>query len=200
LEVERSALRALDLRRAVAAALVLFALFLSCVYLQSSLTCEERERGVLLAQALSPATAGEILAAKAVFYTATGVGLAAVLGGICQPAVLRLPFFWLTLVAAAAASLGLGMTIACLARTQRAASMGALGYTLAVSMLIFVCSQNRIPVVTWALLEYHVPRVLQAALDGAVLPRHWFSLAAVGALAAAWIGTAVALFRRRGWQ
>jgi hypothetical protein len=36
--------------------------------LQSSLTCEERERGILLAQALSPASAREILAAKFLFY------------------------------------------------------------------------------------------------------------------------------------
>ena len=39
-------------------------LFFVCVYLLPSLTCEERERGVLLAQALSPAAPREILAAK----------------------------------------------------------------------------------------------------------------------------------------
>jgi enoyl-CoA hydratase/carnithine racemase len=43
------------------------------------LTCEERERGLLLAQALSPASPGEILAAKSLLYPAVAVGLAGVL-------------------------------------------------------------------------------------------------------------------------
>lgn len=199
-DVERSALRLLDIHRAVAVALVLFSLFFACVYLQSSLTCEERERGVLLAQALSPASPADILAAKALFYTTVGVGLAATLGGICHPGVLIVPFFWLALAAAAAGSLGLGMSIACLARTQREASMTALGYTLAIALLIFVCAQNRIPFLPGLLIEYHLPRMLQAALAGTVQLGHWLSLAATVGLAAGWIVLAFVLFRRRGWQ
>ena len=38
--------------------------------------CEERERGVLLAQALSPASPLEIFAAKLLFYPAAGIALA----------------------------------------------------------------------------------------------------------------------------
>ena len=72
----------LDLRAAIATALVLFSLCFSCIYLMPSLTCEERERGLLLAQALSPATAGEILAAKFLFYPAFGILLATLLAGI----------------------------------------------------------------------------------------------------------------------
>ncbi len=45
----------LDMHAAMATSLVMFALFFTCVYLMPSLTCEERERGLLLAQALSPA-------------------------------------------------------------------------------------------------------------------------------------------------
>src|SRR5262245_36258537 len=59
---ERTQLRGgLDPRSGIATSLVIFGLFFVCVYLLPSLGCEERERGVLLAQALSPAAPREIL-------------------------------------------------------------------------------------------------------------------------------------------
>ena len=97
---------ALDLRAAIATALVLFSLCFTCVYLMPSLTCEERERGLLLAQALSPATAAEILAAKFLFYPAFGILLATLLAGIHNPVVLGRPFFWMSL-----ATLSVGLMI-----------------------------------------------------------------------------------------
>jgi hypothetical protein len=200
LEVRRSALRTIDIRRAAATALVLFSLFFACVYVQSSLTCEERERGVLLAQAISPATAGDIVTAKAIVFAGFGVVLAAVLAGISQPAVLSAPFFWLATVAAAAGLLGVGLVIASLARTQRAASVAALGYTLAVALLILVTTLAGLRRLSWLMIEYHLPRMLQAALDGTVQPFHWLNLLATTGLAAAWLTAAIVLFRRRGWQ
>ena len=95
--------------------LVLFGLFFVCVYLLPSLTCEERERGVLLAQVLSPATTGEILAAKFLFYPAAGLALGAALAALYRPGVLLVPFFWLALAAAVAGSMGVGLVIASLA-------------------------------------------------------------------------------------
>jgi hypothetical protein len=201
IETERSALDGgLDPRSAVAAALVLFALFFVCVYLLPSLTCEERERGVLLAQALSPASAAEILTAKFLFYPAVGVGLAALLGGISSPPALARPFFWLALAAAVCGSLGVGLTISSLARTQRAASMGALCYMMAVALLLFICQQNGIPGLPYLALEYHCPRMIHAALAGQVSWHHWWSLAATTMLAIVWATVATSLFRRRGWQ
>src|SRR5262249_29153227 len=43
--------KVLDLRSAIATGMVVFALYFACVYLLPTLNCEERERGVLLAQA-----------------------------------------------------------------------------------------------------------------------------------------------------
>ena len=81
---ERSSLAGgMDPRSGLATSLVMFGLFFVCVYLLPSLTCEERERGVLLAQALSPASTREILAAKFLFYPAIGLTLAALLAGTC---------------------------------------------------------------------------------------------------------------------
>jgi hypothetical protein len=190
----------LDPRSGMATALVLFGLFFVCVYLLPSLTCEERERGVLLAQALSPASPREILAAKFLFYPILGLALAAVLAGTYRPMVLTRPFFWLALAAVVAGSMGIGLTIASLARTQRAASMGAMCYMLAVAVLLLICQQNHIAGLPYLTLEYHGPRMLHAALTGTVLPYHWVHLGAAAALAVVWTVAATILFRRRGWQ
>jgi hypothetical protein len=200
LEVRHSALRGVDVRRAVATALVLFSLFFACVYVQSSLTCEERERGVLLAQAISPATAGDIVAAKAIVYGGCGFVLAAVLAAICQPRVWAAPFFWLSVTVAAGGLVGVGFVIASLARTQRAASVAGLSYTLAVAILILVTRLTNLPVIPWLVIEFHLPPMLQAALDGSVQPMHWLHLIATGLMAFVWLMSGVLLFARRGWQ
>jgi hypothetical protein len=201
LEAERSELKGgLDPRSGMATALVLFGLFFVCVYLLPSLTCEERERGVLLAQALSPAAPREILAAKFLFYPVIALGLAAVLAGTYHPAVLARPFFWAALVVAVLGSMGIGLTIASVARTQRAASMGAMSYMMAVALILFICQQNNIPFLSYLALEYHCPRMLHAALTDAVLWYHWGNLVAAGVLAAVWAVVATVFFRRWGWQ
>jgi hypothetical protein len=191
---------ALDLRAAIATALVLFSLCFTCIYLMPSLTCEERERGLLLAQAISPATAAEILAAKFLFYPAFGILLATLLAGIHNPAVLARPFFWMTLGTLAMGTLGIGMTIACLAKTQRAASLAALCYMLAVALILLVCQQNNVTFLPRLALEYHAPHLLHATLTNRLQPEHWWNLAAAGGLGIAWALTAVVLFRKRGWQ
>src|SRR5262249_21228221 len=138
---------AVDARSSMATSLVLFGLFFVCVYLLPSLTCEERERGVLLAQALSPASPLEVLAARFLFYPLVGMALAALLAGIYSAAVLARPFFGLALAVAAFGSMGVGLVISTLAKSQRTASMGALCYMLAVALIMLICQQNSIPVI-----------------------------------------------------
>jgi hypothetical protein len=202
LVIERQGLggKVLDFRSAIATGMVVFALYFACVYLLPTLNCEERERGVLLAQALSPASPVEILAAKFLFYPVLGIGLAAILAGIYKPAVLSMLFFWLSLLVVAAGFLGIGMTVATLAKTQRAAFMGAMCYLLSVSLILFICSTNGIPVIPYLAVEYHGPRILHAALSGEVQAYHWLHLLAAAGLAGAWMTAAGWLFRRRGWQ
>jgi hypothetical protein len=189
-----------DPRSSMATALVLFGLFFVCVYLLPSLTCEERERGVLLAQALSPASPTEILAARFLFYPVLGMGLAALLAGIYEPAALARPFFWLALAVMTFGSMGIGLTISSLARNQRTASMTALCYMLVVASLLVICQQNEIPGLPWLALEHHGPRMLQAALAATVQGMHWWNLGAATLLAACWVVVATVLFRRYGWQ
>lgn len=202
IEVKRDGLgaKALDLRSTIATAMVVFALYFACVYLLPTLNCEERERGVLLAQALSPASPAEILTAKFLFYPILGMGLAATLAGIYKPDVLSSLFFWLALVAVSAGFLGIGMTVATLAKTQRAAFMGSMCYLLSVSLVLFICSQNGIPFVSWLAIEYHGPRVIHAAITQEVYRQHWGHLAGTALLAGGWLLAAGRLFRTRGWQ
>lgn len=201
-EITRQGLggQVLELRSAIATALVVFALYFSCVYLLPTLNCEERERGVLLAQALSPASPAEILMAKFLFYPMMGGALAAVIAGIYKPGVLSTLFFWMGLFTVAGGFLGIGMTIATLAKTQRAAFMGAMCYLLSVSLVLIIASTNGIPLISNFALEYHVPRVLHAALSGTVQSSHWLHLLAAMGLAAIWLCVAGWLFRKRGWQ
>jgi hypothetical protein len=202
LDVTRKGLggKVLDFRAAIATGMVVFALYFACVYLLPTLNCEERERGVLLAQALSPASPAEILGAKFLFYPACGTALAAVIAGIYKVSVLSSLFFWLSLLAVGGGFLGIGMTIATLARTQRAAFLGGMCYLLSVSMVLLICSTNGIPFVPYLAVEYHGPRILHAALSGDVYPYHWLHLLGAAGLAVGWLLAAGWLFRRRGWQ
>jgi hypothetical protein len=202
LQVHRKGLagKVLDFRAAIATGMVVFALYFACVYLLPTLNCEERERGVLLAQALTPASPAELLTAKFVFYPAFGLGLAATLSAIYKPEVLSSLFFWLSLVAVGGGFLGIGMTLAAWAKTQRAAFLGGMCYLLSVSMVLLICSTNGIPFLPYLAVEYHGPRVLHAALSGTVQRDHWGNLVGALGLAAGWLVAAGWVFRRQGWQ
>jgi hypothetical protein len=92
------------------------------------------------------------------------------------------------------------MTVATLAKTQRAAFLGAMCYLLSVSMVLLICSTNGIPFIPYLALEYHGPRILHAALSDGVQSSHWLHLIGAISLATAWLFSAAWLFRRRGWQ
>ncbi|MBA4186386.1 MAG: hypothetical protein C0467_00050 [Planctomycetaceae bacterium] len=191
----------LDIRSAIVTGFVVFALYFTCVYLLPTLNCEERERGILLAQALSPASPLEIVAAKALFYPTAGITLAATIAAVYNPAIVARPFFWLSIFAVAAGFLGIGMTISTLARTQRAAFLGGMCYLMAVSMLLMICTLNSIPFLPYLAVEYHGPRILHAAINGDEV--NWFlkgNLFGAAFLGVVWLTVAVRLFRRRGWQ
>ena len=89
-------------------------------------------------------------------------------------------------------------TIASLAKTQRAASLGALCYMLVVSLLMTVFQQFGLGAFSNLFLEYHGPKMLHAVLNN-----DRYSLAHLGAcavLATGWLAAATVVFRRFGWQ
>src|SRR5262249_19636293 len=97
-------------------------------------------------------------------------------------------------------SMGVGLTVSSVARTQRAASVGAMCYMLTVALLLFICQQYNVPGLPYLALEYHCPRLLHAALTDSVQWYHWGNLGAAALLACGWAVTATWLFRRQGWQ
>jgi hypothetical protein len=199
-EVKKRTIGSADLRSALAPVPIFFALFFACVYLLPSMTCEERERGVLLAQALSPASPLEILISKFLFYSVLGIGLGVLLAGIYRPSVLLQPFLWLALIAVSLGSVSVGLTIATLAKTQRLASVGAMCYLLMVALFLFTMQQINLPVVPWLFLEYHTPEMLHAVLADSLTTWHWVHLLFTALLAIGWATVATILFRQRGWQ
>src|SRR5262245_45162061 len=193
-----------DLRSVVALALVSFSLFFVCVYLLPQLTCEERERGTLLAQALSPASAWEVLAAKMILNFVLAVGLAGLLAAIGRPVAVGRPFFWLIVAVAAIGFQGVGLTVAALARTPRSASTAALCYTMAIGLALIASQHALFWWLRYFVQEYHALRMLYATMTGPTGWRpsiwHYGNLAAAVVLACAWTALAARLFRRRAWQ
>jgi hypothetical protein len=201
LDVERSPFRTVSgagAREALAMGLALLSLFFVGIFLLPSMTSEERERGLTAAIALSPASAWEVAAVKLAFYFALAFGLAAVVSAVAAPAAMGRPFFWATLAAVAVASVSIGMTIASLARTQRAASLGALSYLFAAGVLLVAGKGSVIEPVTWLLVERHGPELLLVAFAGTAGRAHWSALAVLVALACGWLGVAFACHRRFG--
>jgi hypothetical protein len=117
-----------------------------------------------------------------------------------NPRVLLTPFFWLAVVVTTLGLAGVGLSFASFGRTQRTASMAAMSYMIVVALFLLVCQQYRIPFLPYLALEYHCPRMLQAALAGQVARYHWGSLGGAAILAGVWAYAAVVLFQRRGWQ
>jgi hypothetical protein len=195
---------AFDLRSVVALALVSFSLFFVCVYLLPQLTCEERERGTLLAQALSPASAWEVLTAKMLLHFVLAVGLAGVLAAIGRPVAVSRPFFWMIVAVAAVGFQGVGLTVAALARTPRSASTAALCYTMAIGLALIASQHDLFWWLRYFVQEYHALRMLYATMTGPAGWRpsiwHYGNLVAAAVLACAWTALAARLFRRRAWQ
>lgn len=201
LPVQRSSLiGSADFALSIATGLLLFAVFLLNVYLMPSLQAEEYEKGLLLAQMLTAASFVEILTARFVGYFSGSLVLGGALAALLRPDALATPFCWLALVVASAGAWGLGLTIASLARSQRAASLGALTYLLAVTCLLLLLRQIGVPEASRLFIEFHAPRLLHAALNESVQPGDWHSLLTAAALALAWCGLGTALFRSRGWR
>jgi succinate dehydrogenase hydrophobic anchor subunit len=200
LSVERSSLHAVDLPRALGVALVLFAIFFVGVCLLPSLTCEEREMGTLLAQTLAPTTAVEIVTAKVLVFVPLAAGLAFVIGGLIQPAIWRDALFAAVMIVAGFGAVALGLVIALLASSQRAASLAAMGYAFSVALVVFAAQRAGLTGICQAALEYHLPPLVLAAFDGNTKAAHWQALVLSAVLATAWMAIAALVAQRRGWR
>jgi len=200
IDVERSSLHSVELGKALGVALVLFAIFFTAVCVMPSLTCEEREKGLLMAQCLSPATAIEMLAGKALTYIPLAILFAFTIGGLLQPAVWTDAFFCAVAAIAAVGAFGLGALIALLVRTQRSASLAAMGYALAVALVVFAGQRVGLGGLSNGLLEVHIPPLVVSALDGTSTAASWGQLGISGSIATSWLTAAFVVAWTRGWR
>lgn len=198
--VERSSLHAVALPKALAVALILFAVFFVCICLMPSLTCEEREQGTLLAQTLSPAVPLEMLLAKALVFVPIGTVLATMGGILAEPELTREPLFVAIVFIAAMGAFGVGCIISLLVPTQRSASLTAMAYAMAVALIVFTAQRVGLIGISGAFLETHLPPLLVAAIDGGISAVQWRAAIQPAFLAILWVIAAVLICCFRGWN
>lgn len=198
--VERSSLHAVALPKALAVAMILFGVFFVCVCLMPSLTCEEREKGTLLSQTLSPAKPMEMLLAKLFVFVPIAGALAILVGIFAEPELVRVPLFPVVVLIAATGAFGVGSVISLLVRTQRSASLAAMGYAMAVALIVFAAQRFGLSAVSGGLLEVHLPPLLVAAFDGNISAVHWRAAIQPAILAVLWTMTAAVIVSIRGWK
>lgn len=200
IEISHASLHPVALSRALGSALILFAIFLVGVCLLPAMTCEERERGTLAAQILSPATALEMFIAKLCVFLPLAVLLALAIVAMMQFSAAIQPLTWGVLVVAATAACALGSLIAAIAPTQRSASLAAMGYALGVALIVFAAQRFGADWIGRLFVESHVSPLVVAALNGSPSPDRWAAMGPANVLALGWLLVAACWIRIVGWR
>ncbi|MDA1018542.1 MAG: ABC transporter permease [Planctomycetota bacterium] len=181
---------------------LLFAVqFFLCCHLLVSFTSQDRERGTLLALALSPASVPEILAAKFVFHVGLSVIFSAAVVCILKPVALAHAGIWVVVVLASIGFTSVGIVLASLAKTQSSAGLLTMCYMLIGGVISYLATSFS----TFAMLqrltfENYSFALGVASMKYAINP---FVIPAVGTMAVlvtAWTIAAGYIFHRRGWQ
>jgi ABC-type transport system involved in multi-copper enzyme maturation permease subunit len=175
--------------------------FFTCCHLLVAFTSQDRERGVLRALGLTPATPTELLMAKFIFHLGLSLAASGLIVGILRPQALAEPILWFTLICASLGFLAVGTIIVSLARTQATAGLLTLCYMLGTGVVFFLASELS----TFALVQ-------QAMFERYSFPLTFFSLrypnqlpttpgmAYLAVLVAIWMYAACYVFHRRAWQ
>lgn len=118
-------------------AVVMEVLFVGLFFLPLSLG-EEKEKGILDALILSPATLGEIIGAKLLFGTLMIIFSSVLMMGLSHGAALLNGWAMVFIGAGAACFVSLGLLLALLARTRKHAEMTATGALLLFTQPLFL--------------------------------------------------------------
>jgi hypothetical protein len=172
-----------------------------CVHLLISFTSQERERGTLLAIALTPATLSEILLSKCLFHGGLAVTMSTLIVAILYPRALGHPLLWTTMLASTAGFLSVGILIASLARTQATAALLTLCYLLSVALVAHLSKGfAAFAVIRERMFEHNSFLLVHAALQGNSSPAVWQRLVGLAVVVLGWILVASKVFNRRGWR
>lgn len=175
--------------------------FFCCAHLLISFTSQERERGTLLALALTPASITEILAAKCLFHGCLSLTMCGIIIAILRPVALLQPLLWATLVVSAVGFLSVGVMLASLAKTQATAALLTLCYMLGVA-LVFHLSRGwaGFAMVREMMFEHRGFLLIFASLKSGGSPLAWIRLGWLVIVVIGWATVASQVFRRLGWR
>ncbi len=185
----------------VATILLIIVLFVTCCHLQVSFTSQDRERGTLMALALTPASTTELLLSRYIFHMALGGMACAAIIGILRPAAFGHLTLWLTIALASVGLVSVGTVIASLARTQNAAGVLALCYMLFGGVLFYLATKfSAFASLKDAAFESHSLPLLFLSLKQDLPLEKAPGLAKLAGLVGGWTLAANWLFRLRGWR
>lgn len=180
-------------------ALVVFALYLPSFSLYVATTGDEREKRLLLALLLTPATVANVVAAKAIFYVGVSVSLASAVVAVYEPTRLLNPLLWSTVLFGALAYFAMGTLVIGLLRRQATLSTASMLYLIGTSSIMIL--SGFLPlfgVLRHLLVEDYLYRQMHQILSG---HGAWWTLvnqAVLIAITLLWSIAAVAVVRRQG--
>lgn len=199
--LRQSSLTDLMTEEFVATVLLIIALFVACCHLQVSFASQDRERGTLMALALTPASLAELLLSRYVFHLALGWTACATIVGILRPEAASHPLLWVTIALASLGLVSVGTVMASLARTQSAASVLSLCYLLIGGILFYLATKfSAFGAIKEASFESDSLPLLFLSLKHNMPLEKAPGLAKLAGLVGVWTLTANWLFRQRGWR
>ena len=185
----------------VATILLIIVLFVTCCHLQVSFTSQDRERGTLMALALSPATPTELLASRYLFHLTLATCASAAIIGILRPTALSHISFWLTIFLASVGLVGVGTVIASLSRTQSAAGVLSLCYMLLGGVVFYLSTKfSAFATLKEASFESHCLPLLFLSLKQNLPLEKAPGLLKLAGIVGVWTVLAAWLFQQRGWR
>jgi hypothetical protein len=185
----------------IATILLFFVQFFACCHLFVSFASQDRERGTLLALALSPATTTELLVARFLFHLAISMAVSGVVVGILRPAALTQPLLWTVVLLASVGLMSVATVIASLAHSQTTAGLLTLCYMLATGVVFYLATKfSGFAWVKQAMIEHYSLPLVYMAMKQHVGFRAAPALLMLTLLTAGWVAVAASLFRSRGWR
>lgn len=181
----------------IVTAFAIFALYLLSFNLFITSAGEEREKKVLLGLLLSPASAEEVLAAKAIFYGTGSLFVSLAVVGMYSPVLLLRPLLWLTVMCGSVSYVAIGTVILSVVRRQTTINTLSILYLMAMT-IVMILSQFLLPFqfMQWIMMENYLFALMKKLVDGQYHPWMLWNAGRLLGLAIAWCIIAIVVFRR----
>jgi hypothetical protein len=181
----------------IVTALAVFALYLISFNLYITSTGEEREKRLLLAVLLTPATPTEMILAKAIFYSLSSLFVTMLVVAIYDPALVANPQLWRTVVYGSASYVAIGTVAVSIVRRQTTINTVSMLYLIGAT-IVMALSTMLLPfaILRFFLIEHYLYRQFNDLIAGS--PIWWVREAVLAAGTACWLFVAILVFGRFG--